>query len=115
MNELTPFDAGPDPELGAALREALDGPSPDRFVSRMKLAVLHSARSETSWDVLARWAPAGLVAAIAAALVLWLALQPADHLKEAPAQTISSVPAQMEIAPAQPETDVLVTTILEGR
>jgi hypothetical protein len=30
-------------------------------------------------------------------------------------QSIAAAPARMEIAPAQPETDVLLTSLLEGR
>lgn len=114
MNELTPFDARPDPELGAALRDALDGPDADRFLARLRRKVLLAERDETSLDVLARWAPAGLIAATAAGLAWWLLLrpapEPADH-----STLIAAAPVRMEVAPAQPETDVLVTSLLEGR
>jgi hypothetical protein len=112
MKEPTAFDSRPDPELGQALREALDG-RPDGFVARIQLAVSYAKRSESSLDVLARWAPAGLVAAIAAALMLWMlrAPTPADPST----QLIATAPARMEIAPAQPEADVLLTSLLEGR
>ncbi|HEX9894822.1 MAG TPA: hypothetical protein VGA78_12915 [Gemmatimonadales bacterium] len=115
MNHPTPFDGGADPELGAELREALDGPSPDGFLARVKLAVLQAGRRETSWDVLARWSPAGLVAAVAAALLLWMVLRPAEPAGDVAGQLIASAPARMEVAPAQPETDVLLTSLLEGR
>jgi hypothetical protein len=114
MNQPEPFDAQPDSELGAALREALDGPAPERFLARVQAALRQAGRGETSWDVLARWAPAGLIAA-AAALVLWMVLlRPAGEPAE-PGHLIAAAPARMEIAPAQPETDVLVTSLLEGR
>lgn len=114
MSEPTPFDGQPDTELGAALREALDGPEPDGFLAQVRLAVRHAGRSETSLDVLARWAPAGLIAAAVAALVLWMVLRPASAGSDL-SQSIAAAPARMEIAPAQPETDVLVTSLLEGR
>lgn len=112
MKEPTAFDSRPDPELGQALREALDG-SPDGFIARIQLAVRHARRSEDSLDVLARWAPAGLVAAVAAALVLWMLRLPSPA--DQSGQLIASAPARMEIAPAQPEADVLLTSLLEGR
>jgi hypothetical protein len=39
MNQPTPFDNQPDAELGAALRDALDGPEPDGFLAHVRLAV----------------------------------------------------------------------------
>ncbi len=112
MTEFTPFDGRPDAELGAALRDALDGPEPEAFVARVRLAVAH-AQDEDSWDVLARWAPAGMVAAAAASLLVWMMLRPPAEPETM--QLIASAPARMEIAPAQAEADVLVTSLLEGR
>lgn len=108
-----PFDSRPDVELGAALREALDGPDPDGFIARVRMAV--EAADDSSLGILARWAPAGLAAAAAAAVVLWMFLRPIADPGESPMQLIASAPARMEIAPAQPEADVLVTSLLEGR
>jgi len=72
MNESPSFDHRPDPELGAALRAALE-PSDDhaafvaRVMSRYDAALERS--SVAMFDVLASWFRPGMVAA-AAALVL---------------------------------------------
>ncbi len=113
MTEPTSFESRPDPELGAGLRAALDGPDPELFLARVRAAV-HQAGRETTWDVLTRWAPAGLVATTAAAALFWLLLGPAAAPDPA-TQLIASAPARMEIAPGQAEADVLVSTIMEGR
>lgn len=113
MTEPAAFESRPDPELGVQLRAALDGPEPERFLARLRESVLQ-ARRETAWDVLTRWAPTGLVAAAAAAAVLWLVLGPAAAPDPA-TRLIASAPARMEIAPGQAEADVLVSTIMEGR
>jgi hypothetical protein len=55
-----------------------------------------------------------VIAAVAAGLLLWLALGRAA-VPDPATRLIASAPARMEIAPGQPEADVLVTTIMEGR
>jgi len=72
MNESPSFDHRPDPELGAALRAALE-PKGDHsaFVARV-MAQYDNALEQSSvamFDVLASWFRPGMVAA-AAALVL---------------------------------------------
>lgn len=71
MDSNSPFGAGPDPELGDLLRDALTADGQAEFVSRV-LARLPESR--TLWDVLAGWARPGIAAAIllAAALGYWL-------------------------------------------
>ena len=113
MTESLSFDGKQDGELGDQLRDALEGPEPELFLARMRDAV-HQARRETSWDVLTRWAPVGLIAAAAAALVFWFALG-RSALPDPATQFIASAPARMEIAPGQSEADVLLSTIMEGR
>jgi len=62
-----PFDARPDPVIGAALGRALDPGDHDRFVARV-LARAEQLRT-ASWDaVLARWARVGVAAAMIVAL-----------------------------------------------
>lgn len=72
MTEQPSFDHRPDPELGAALRAALEpGDDHSAFVARV-LAEYDNALDHSSvamFDVLASWFRPGLVAA-AAALVL---------------------------------------------
>jgi hypothetical protein len=113
MTEPLSFDSNQDPELGARLRDALDGPDPELFLARMRHAVSTASR-ETTWDVLSRWAPAGLVAATAAAVIFWLVIG-RSAVPNPATQFMASAPARMEIAPSQPEADVLVTSVLEGR
>jgi hypothetical protein len=67
MTPSLPFDHRPDPELGDALRGALDPGDSAAFVARVL------ARAEQlqagSWDiVLARWARVGVAAAVLLAL-----------------------------------------------
>lgn len=66
-HETRAFDAGPDPELGPALRAALEPGDPGAFVAHV-LARLGAARPR-AWDVLAGWAGRGIAAAALAALV----------------------------------------------
>lgn len=113
MTESLSFDGKQDRELGDQLRHALDGSEPELFLARMRDAV-HQARRETSWDVLTRWAPVGLIAAAAAALVFWMLLGPAAS-PDAGMQLMASAPARMDLSPGQAEADVLVSSVLEGR
>ena len=66
----SPFFHGPDPELGAALRRALEPGDQTEFVARVR-AALGTARPRT-WDVLEQWAGRGLVAAALAVLAAGL-------------------------------------------
>jgi hypothetical protein len=72
MNESPSFDHRPDPELGAALRAALE-PKDDPAVFVARVMAQYDAALERSsvamFDVLASWFRPGMVAA-AAALVL---------------------------------------------
>ena len=113
MTEPLSFDGNQDPELGARLRAALDGSDPELFLARMRHAVTTSGR-ETPWDVLTRWAPAGVAATLAAAMLFWFVLRPIAT-PDPGAQLIASAPARMDIAPGQAEADILVTSVLEGR
>jgi len=113
MTEFMSFDSEQDKELGARLQAMLDAGDNELFLARMRDAVRQAPR-ETPWDVLTRWAPAGLVAAVAAALLFWFTLGPTAGPDPA-TQLMASAPARMEIAPNQPEADVLVTSVLEGR
>ena len=71
MTESPSFDHRPDPELGAALRGALEPADQSVFVARVMAQYDHALdrSSVAMFDVLASWFRPGLVAA-AAALVL---------------------------------------------
>lgn len=107
MKDSQPFDHRPDPELGAALRAALD-PQGDQsaFVARV-LAQYDTALDRASiptLDILASWFRPGIVAA-AAALVLGLLF---GRTVLAPAAATESMDAAM--APAEgPGLAALVT------
>lgn len=62
MNDHSPFDAAPDAELGAALRDALAMPFGGAFVNRVR-ARLAQNRPRSWDDELAGWFWQGLVAA----------------------------------------------------
>lgn len=113
MTEPSVFDSRPDPVLGARIRDALDGSDSEAFLARMR-EVVRWARAETAWDVLARWAPGGLVAAAVAAVVVWLMIRPAEP-PTVEARIAASAPFSMELSPTQPEYEVLTTALLEGR
>ena len=68
MKDPLPFDHRPDLVLGRALREALDpGDDAQVFTARVLAGAEHARAG--SWDaVLARWARAGVAAALVVAL-----------------------------------------------
>ena len=66
MTPPNPFDHAPDERLGALLRAHLAPPEDATFSARV-LARL-GAREDSSLDVLARWARAGVAAALILAL-----------------------------------------------
>lgn len=65
------FDHRPDPELGAALRRALEPADQPAFVARVlaRYDQALAAATAPTWDVLARWSRRGLAAAAAAAVL----------------------------------------------
>jgi hypothetical protein len=107
MRDSQPFDHRPDPELGAALRAALNPQgAQSAFVARVMAqydAALDRASIPTL-DILASWSRPGMVAA-AAALVLGLVF---GRTMLAPAAATESMDAAM--APAEgPGLAALVT------
>ena len=67
MKDPLPFDHRPDLVLGRALREALDPGDAQLFTARVLARAAHARAA--SWDaVLARWARAGVAAALVVAL-----------------------------------------------
>ncbi len=91
MSEHSPFDAQPDPELGAALRDALAMPFEGAFVNRVRARL---SQRQGNWDeVLARWFWQGLVAASLAALAAgWIIV------KVAPTPPVDEVAATPTVA-----------------
>jgi hypothetical protein len=125
MKDLQPFDHRPDPELGAALRAALD-PQGDQaaFVARV-MARYDSALDRASvpaptLEVLASWFRPGMVAA-AAALVLGFVfgramLQPApvaESIDAAMAAAEGPGLAALVTAQDPPDASVVFASLVE--
>lgn len=122
MTESPSFDHRPDPELGAALRAALE-PKDDHpaFVARV-MAQYDAALERSSvamFDVLASWFRPGMVAA-AAALVLGILfgrtmLQPSDPASIDAALAPLEGPGLAALVTAQdpPDASVVFTSFVE--
>jgi hypothetical protein len=115
MKEPLPFDHRPDRALGEALRLALDpgddGEGAGAFVARVL------ARAErigaASWDaVLARWARAGVAAAVFVALIGGYVVGRATASSPAP-QTRPTVTDVLIAPPAHPgEVEVVLASVI---
>jgi hypothetical protein len=126
MTEQPSFDHRPDPELGAALRAALEPKGGDdhaAFVARV-LAQYDNALDRSSvalLDVLASWFRPGMVAAVAA-LVLGFLFGRTIIDRAAP-ESIDAAMAPIEgtglaalvTAEAPPDPSVLFTSLVESR
>ena len=100
------FEVERDEALGRSLRQHYQ-PSvagEDAFVARV-MSRIRRDRIESSWDVLARWAPAGMAAAALLALAagLWLGFS------QAPPEQVAADPVEL-LAPDGPVTAELVLT-----
>jgi hypothetical protein len=114
MTDERMFDHRPDPELGAALRAALEPPQDDqaRFVARV-MARYDDALERTTvptWEVLASWSRRGIAAAAVAALLAGFLLGRGMLTPAAGADTTASLDAAM--APTSgPGLTALVTAV----
>jgi|SRR6185503_5169068 len=88
MNDEKTFDHRPDPELGAALRRALDPPRGDQaaFVQRVMARYDGALAAATvpTWEVLAAWSRRGIALAAAAAILAGFLLGRALQTPDAP-------------------------------
>jgi hypothetical protein len=126
MSDDRLFDHRPDPELGAALRRALD-PAADnqaafvaRVMARYDAALLEA--SVPTWEVLARWARPGIAAAVVAAVLggflLGRTLRTPDEaatFDTAMAPTSGPGLAALVTAPEPPDASVLFASLVEPR
>lgn len=114
MTGHDPFDATQDVALGRLLREHLDAGNEASFVARVRSAI--AADRDTSWDVLARWARPGLVAAatIVIGLSLWLSAQRDTDIPTL-ADAIQPTGAPMQVLAGAQETrsDVVLVSWME--
>ena len=125
MNDEKTFDHRPDPELGAALRRALDPPRDDQaaFVARVMAGYdgALSAATVPTWEVLAAWSRRGLAAAAVAAVVggflLGRALQNAEPETFDAAMAPTSGPgvAALVAATDPPDASIVFASLVEQR
>jgi hypothetical protein len=116
--ESTPFDARPDPVLGAALRAALEPGDDAGFVARV-MARFDTARATTpAWDLLARWAGRGIaaaaLAALAAALVGRAVAAPAsfDEALVASSDPATSITTALLLADQPPDPGAVFASVV---
>jgi len=123
MNESPSFDHRPDPELGAALRAALE-PTDDHAAFVARVLAQYDATLERSsvamLDVLASWFRPGMVAA-AAALVLGFLFgrtvldNRAESIDAALAPLEGPGLAALVTAQDPPDPSVVFTSLVESR
>jgi len=109
MKDPLPFDHRPDLVLGKALREALDSGDAQTFIARVRARAEHVRVA--SWDaVLARWARAGVAAALVVALAGGYFVGRAAASPAAPRPTVSDV---LIAPPAHPgEVEVVLASVI---
>jgi hypothetical protein len=122
MNDRQPFDHRPDPELGAALRAALEPKDEKAFVARVMAQYEQALDRSTvpTLDVLASWFRPGIAAAIAALVVGFLFGR--TVLTPAPASIDSAMaplegPGLAALVTAQdpPDPSVVFTSLVDHR
>ena len=111
MKDSLPFDHRPDPVLGRALRQALDPGDAAAFVARVlaRAERIHAG----SWDaVLARWARAGVAAAVVIAVAAGYLV---GRGSATAAPRLLSVPDAL-LAPATPapEAEVVFASVIDN-
>jgi len=123
MKDTQPFDHRPDPELGAALRAALE-PKDDQkaFVARV-MALYEGALDRSTLptlDVLASWFRPGIAAAVAALIVGFLfgrtVLTPAPASIDAAMAPLEGPGlAALVTAPDPPDASVVFASLVDQR
>lgn len=122
MNDTQPFDHRPDPELGAALRAALEPKDEKAFVARVMARYEQALDRSTvpTLDVLASWFRPGIAAAIAALIVGFLfgrtVLIPAPASIDAAMAPLEG-PGLAALVTAQdpPDPSVVFTSLVDHR
>ncbi len=128
MNDEKTFDHRPDPELGAALRRALDPQRDDQaaFVARVMAGYDGALAAATvpTWEVLAAWSRRGLALAAAAAVLVGFlvgrALQTPEPLETfdtamAPAGGQGGGLTALVTATDPPDASVVFASLVEQR
>jgi anti-sigma-K factor RskA len=119
MEPSLPFDHRADPELGAALRAALEPGDPAPFVARVlaQAELTRGRRDVPTWDILARWARAGIAAAAVAALVAGFAvgraMQSGATLDDVMVASAGAGANALLSSPRAPDASVVFTSLVE--
>ena len=120
MNGEKTFDHRPDPELGAALRRALDPPRDDQaaFVARVMARYDRTLAAATvpTWEVLARWSRRGIAVAATAAVLGGFLLGRVLQTPEPP-ETLDAAltPIALMNATDPPDASVVFASLVEQR
>jgi hypothetical protein len=120
MNDERMFDHRPDPELGAALRRALDPPRDDQaaFVARVMARYDGALAAATvpTWEVLAAWSRRGIAAAAAAAVLAGFLVARAVQAPEPPEVLDAALtPVAFINATDPPDASVVFAALVEQR
>jgi hypothetical protein len=121
------FDHRPDPELGAALRAALDPSGEQRAFVAAVLARYDDARQRAAvptWEVLASWSRRGVAIAVAALLLIGIlfgrtALLPTRTADDGTAIEAAIAPSErpgltaLLTAPDPPDASVVLRSLVE--
>jgi hypothetical protein len=120
MTDERMFDHRPDPELGAALRRALDPPRDDQaaFVARVMARYDGALAAATvpTWEVLAAWSRRGIALAAAAAVLGGFLLGRVLQTPEPP-ETLDAAltPIALINATDPPDASVVFASFVEPR
>lgn len=125
MNDEKTFDHRPDPELGAALRRALDPPrdDPAAFVAGVMARYDEALAAATvpTWEVLAAWSRRGIALAAAAAVLIGFLVGRALQAPEpetfdtAMAPTSGAGVAALVTATDPPDASIVFASLVEQR
>ncbi len=125
MNDEKTFDHRPDPELGAALRRALDPPRDDQaaFVAGVMARYDEALAAATvpTWEVLAAWSRRGITLAAAAAVLVGFLVGRALQTPEpetfdtAMAPTSGPGVAALVTATDPPDASIVFASLVEQR
>lgn len=126
MTDERMFDHRPDPELGAALRRALDPPRHDQAAFAARVMARYdgalAAATVPTWEVLAAWSRRGIAAAAAAAMLAGFLLGRALQTPDAP-ETMDAAMAPVSgaglaalvTATDPPDASIVFTSLVEPR
>jgi len=123
MNNPELFDHRPDPELGTALRAALQPADDSAFVRRVMANYDRALERATvpTWEVLASWFRPGLAAAIVALIAGFVFGQAVlnsrtpESIETAMAPVEGPGLAALVTAPDPPDPSVVFTSLVESR